>query len=141
MNYEPEKVAWGWERPEAGVGIERFAGEDGFGFLIYWRFDDYWVDVRVFEVVNHREDCGIGFQKDGAAAFPSETTSVLDAEVYAEGHVKWDGCCEIDWGNHHWCGAFWWDRQVRLMRFIHDRAFQLMGRDGEDEWLDGSPTD
>lgn len=120
--------------------IERAIHDDGFGFVIHWRFDEHWVDVKVYEVVSLYEDGKIEFQRKDSNHSPDGVDSVADAEVYADGFIKWDGCCEIDWGQSHWCGAFWWERQFKLMRYIHDRAFELMGLPGEDALSVPTPT-
>ncbi len=34
-----------------------------------------------------------------------DMTSVLHEAESMDGYVKWDGCCEIELGQPHWCGA------------------------------------
>lgn len=128
-------TAWDLERPKATEMIERVLADDGFGFVILWRYEDHWVDLKVYEVYTVDGETGeIDFSKVPDNGGETMRVPMLEADVYAEGFIKWDGCCEIDWGQSHWCGAYYWERQVKLMRHIHDRAFALMGREGDDEW-------
>lgn len=127
--------SWEYERREAVELVERVLHEDGFGFVVLWRYEDHWVDLKVYEVATVDAETGeTQFRRTPEHGGADEDVPMLEADVYADGFIKWDGCCEIDWGSSHWCGAYWWERQVKLMRYLHDRAFELMGRSGDDEW-------
>ena len=70
------------------------------------------------------------------------TTDLSQAEPYLEGFIKWDGCCELDQGKPHWCSAHHVQKHCDLLRYLYERAPQLMNREPEEPWGDSvSPND
>jgi len=67
----------------------------------------------------------------------------LGCVEYLECLIKWDSCSHFWFGDDdsylHLCGVGNFNNHVKLMRWLYDKAFELMGRkpqDGE-EWRDG----
>lgn len=98
---------------------ERIFGE--FGFVLRWSVLDHWADVEVFEIV--------GYELDG-----DDKEEMLSDDVYLVGYVKWDGCTELDMGCPHWCGPSNYIKHCNLLKHIYLKAFELMGREPEEEW-------
>jgi len=106
-----------------------------FGFRIKWSYLPHWTDFKVYRIIGRTLDGIPQFQKEGASTAPTFFTNEKGAVVYAEGYIKWDGCNEIDWGCHHLCGASYLKGHIKLIRYLHDRAMELMGSN-EDPWED-----
>ena len=110
---------------------------DGFGFTVRWRWrNDSWMDFETFEVAGIEGDEGgtklydrKDWQKSG-----DEVASIDDAQVYCSGYIKWDGCAEIDFGSHHFCGARCFKKHIALMKWLYVRTYELLGRDPLDPW-------
>lgn len=104
-----------------------------FGFRIKWTYQTHWTDFKAYRIIGRTLDGIPQFQKEGASTAPTFFTDEKGAEVYAEGYIKWDGCNEIDWGRNHLCGAYHLKEHIKLIRYLHDRAMELMGSN-EDPW-------
>lgn len=117
---------------EQTVTTEDILGD--FGFRVRWSSDPYRAKAEVFEIVSRNADDWVaGFDlREGPRK--GSTTDIDEAELYAVGFVKWDGCSEIDQGQPHWCGPAEYKRHIRLLEYIYRRAFELMGREAESDW-------
>lgn len=112
-------------------------------FFARWSVTDSWADVRVLKIVN-RADGGAPLfhgdedHPDHASVPPAQWWEISDldkAEVYLEGHVKWDGCTELGSVDRpHWCGVNGFKNHCALLRYIWERAFSLMGREQDEPW-------
>lgn len=114
--------------------IEDVLGE--FGFRLRWRVSDCWADVEAFHVESIFDEGGLNrreFWMQGARG-QEWTPDIDNAEHYLKGHVKWDGCTELDMGCPHWCGPDQYALHCALLKHIYTRAFELMGREPEDPW-------
>ena len=144
-----EKVDHGERTEWTHVTEHVLHDEDGmFGFYVRWSVAHHWANVDVFEIESMRAP-----DTDGAppiALFAADeahrpvgigpcgtAASIAEAEKYLSGHVKWDGCAELNQRCPHWCGVTDFVRHVVLLRYIYERAFELMGRppspDGDNE--------
>lgn len=66
----------------------------------------------------------------------------VDLELYLTCSIKWDGCCHFWFGEReddgqqdgylHMCGVRSFKNHFRLMKELYQRAFELMGREPED---------
>jgi hypothetical protein len=108
-----------------------------FGFRMVWSVSDLWADVTAYEITGRgMEENAPLFERKGATCGPDHVESHEDAEEYLDGYVKWDGCTELDMGRPHWCGPYGYKKHCALLRYIYERAFQLMGREPDDAWID-----
>ncbi len=54
---------------------------------------EYKVEYKIYEVEGQGKDGDPFFHRAGEASHPSSgEVALADAEIYAQGHVKWDGC-------------------------------------------------
>ena len=119
------------------ITIDNCGATGTLGFVVLWGVSDSWANVSVFEV----EDAGSEILGEDIRLFltPSNGMNFTDdirlAAPYIDGHVKWDGCSELDQGCPHWCGPANYKAHIVLLEFIYRRAMDLMGRgDGELPW-------
>lgn len=63
----------------------------------------YWIDFQIFQVVCADEQGRKEFNRLGAAFSPDPVGSYDEAQPVATGHVKWDGCMEVDIEDGHTC--------------------------------------
>lgn len=63
----------------------------------------HWVDFQIFEVIGYDSDGEKRkfFNRKDAQSLPDPVYSYDEAEVVAEGFVKWDGCTQFDVGSVH----------------------------------------
>jgi hypothetical protein len=87
----------------------------GFGFLVVADVDDYAMRFKLYEIV------GVGtetesdvryFERDGATIGGDFVIDPAEATIWAEGHIKWDGCSEWDIAHFHSCGQKGLARQL-----------------------------
>lgn len=121
---------------EPRVTVEDVLGE--FGFRLRWRVKDYWADVEAFEVEAIFDPGGLNRREflERNSSGGEWTPDIDNAEHYLKGHVKWDGCTELDMGCPHWCGPDAYARHAALLKHIYHRAFELMGRVPDEKWPD-----
>ena len=107
-----------------------------FGFTLRWKADDYRAEFEVFAITGEAgQEVPIPtYDRRGAMSTPDPVESIEQAEIYLEGHVKWDGCSEIDMGQEHWCGPLEWKAHCALLEHVYKRAFELMQREPEESW-------
>ena len=99
----------------------------GFGFRLKWEFQSYWASVKAYEITSYDDDDNIYFHKKDALCSSDEVENIDDADIYLEGHVKWDGCSELQQGQHyHWCGVNGYKKHIALLDYIYNRAMELM---------------
>ena len=120
------------------------------GFTIAWTFDDdprgegiFFVNFKAYEVAYSESRIGDGpvdtrphYDRAGSTdnSIDNMTPDLAEAEVYASGYMKWDGCCTVSLGDGvHMCGQESWQAHVDLMAYLWRRAGELMG----DRVLDG----
>jgi hypothetical protein len=116
------------QEPLPVVTTEEVLGE--FGFRLTWSALPHWAGVTAHEIVAREADTG-------APCFGqcnSISTTVEGVEPYLNGSVKWDGCTELDMGCPHWCGPDGYAKHILLLQHIYRRAFELMGREPEEDW-------
>ena len=114
--------------------IEDILGE--FGFRLVWSISAYWADVKAYEITSRNPDGTPNFNREGWGSLPDPVPTIDLAEMYLDGRVRWDGCSELDQGCPHWCVADQFKRHCNLLRYIYERAFELMDRDCPDPWND-----
>jgi hypothetical protein len=61
-------------------------------FAVRIKPGDYSVDYEIFEIVGTTLNGEILFERDGATSRPDAVESIDEAQLYAHGSVKWDGC-------------------------------------------------
>jgi len=113
--------------------VEDILGD--FGYRLAWSVSDHWADVVVYEIVGRDENNKALFNNKEAVSEP-DVESHAEAEPVLTGFVKWDGCSQFDMGNQHLCGADSFTKHIALLRHIYHRAFELMGREMYDEWVE-----
>jgi len=108
------------------VLTEDILGE--FGFRVVWSYQPHWTDVKVYSIES-REGIEGGaplFERKDAKHSQDTVTEIADAEVYLEGYLKWDGCNELDQGDHHFCGVDQIIKHCMLLQYLWRRAHELM---------------
>lgn len=119
--------------------VEDILGE--FGFTLRWRVLPHWADVVAFDKAG--VECGEPpralYLRKGAKNGEDNVYTLDEAEPYLEGHVKWDGCTELNMGQPHWCGRDGYRKHCDLLQYIYVRSQQLM--DKSDPELFGGPWD
>lgn len=112
--------------------IERIAsdgslGGSGIGSFVarfYWKAQDgdvTWVDFEIFECTATLMDGTEQYARVGADAGWDTVSSLDEAEPVAHGHVKWDGCMELDVTYSHFCSL----GGMRALFAAIDRTRQL----------------
>jgi hypothetical protein len=119
------------------ITIEDVLGD--YGFRLVWSVEDHWADVTAYEITcrstGKLADPGQPmFNRADWHSLPDPVESHEQAEVYLSGFVKWDGCSEPDQGRPHWCGARGFKKHCALLRYIYERAFDLMDREPDEPW-------
>ena len=113
--------------------VEDVLGE--FGFRVAWEPKEYMADFKVFEVVAICQGAPEFEIVDGKGE--DFTPDISLAQEYMNGTIKWDGCSHIySAGYWHMCGMSSFAKHVALMKYLHRRAFELMGREPDDKWAD-----
>ena len=104
-----------------------------FGFTVNWTNpnDGYSVCFMAYEIASdycQHADGRVDTRPHYMAAGQDLTDNLDDAEVYASGHIKWDGCSEVSFGegSAHLCGHGCWQAHVDLMAYLWRRAGELM---------------
>jgi len=69
---------------------------------------DYHVDFKIYVIEGRKEDGTPLFHEKGKRSSPAPVDKLVDADVYAHGGVKWDGCSnwsidELDRCMLHFC--------------------------------------
>lgn len=67
----------------------------------------FWVDFCIWPIIGCNADTPDApqYQRKGSTFSPDTVESTDDAELLAEGFLKWDGCNEVHWGeeDQHCC--------------------------------------
>lgn len=91
-----------------------------------------WVDFTAWRTVACEAGTGKHFfQRAGSSFSPDCIESFRGAETLVSGHMKFDGCNEIEWGDHasHCCGVDDRRNQHALLELIlRTIAVRIMGR-------------
>lgn len=90
---------------------KQVGAEDGllgsYTLCLYWNPTDegkvIWVDFELFGVIAAGSDGSLSYQKRDSEWWPNYCDDLASAEVAAEGHVKWDGCMDLDITSTHLC--------------------------------------
>jgi len=101
---------------------------------LLWEVDHHWASVKAFKVVAIEDEDRPLFDLEEKTNGNHTTEDVAKASPYLGGFVKWDGCTELDQGRPHWCGPREYIQHFNLLRFIYERAFELMGREPEESF-------
>lgn len=112
-----------------------------FGFRIRWRYQSHWADVDVWQIAGRDIEGVPLFERNGATDGMGMVQEIEAAEMYLTGFIKWDGCAELDQGNHHWCGIHDFKKHADLLQWLWIRSGQLLeGRDVMvyPDWKDAS---
>jgi hypothetical protein len=116
---------------ELSVFVEDIFGE--FGFRVVWETDGFSAKFKVYEITG-RDNIGALFNlADWRGPFDKTPTEV-EAEVYLDGFIKWDGCTEVVAADYHWCGPDGYQKHQYLLYYLYNKAFELMGREPEEKW-------
>ena len=124
------------------------------GFTVAWSYDEdmdgrgvFYVNFKAYEIGYDMSRIGDGpvdtrphyARANSTASSPIEdmTPDLDEAEVYAHGSIKWDGCSTV-WISDgvHLCGQGSWQAHIDIMAHLWRRAGELMrGNTLEDEFL------
>lgn len=134
------------------MNIETLKHIGDCGFTVAWSYDEdphgrgvFYVTFKAYEVAY--DECQINdgpvdtrphYTRAGATSSDEDkTTDLDDAEVYAHGSIKWDGCSTVWLGDGvHMCGQGSWQAHIDLMVYLWKRAGEIMqGNTLEDEFL------
>jgi hypothetical protein len=103
-----------------------------FGFRVVWEYLPHWCDFKVYALASHDDDGPVFRRKDQPDSMDL-VPSVADAEIYAEGYIKWDGCSHVERHECHLCGANSFKMEMALLKYLYCRAMALMNST-EDPW-------
>lgn len=109
--------------------VEDLTDNDGFGWRVKWRVSSHQAEFWAYEVtgVCLGDDAGKPlFHRNGAQSSPDDVLLIDEAEVFAHGRVKWDGCSDWTRDYCHHCSADAIEWEVQLMRYIYCRASELI---------------
>lgn len=83
----------------------------------------FWIEFKVYKISAIGDDGTLYYGING------DDAEELNPEYwYAKGHIKWDGCMEIDLSNH-FCG---WSKEFgELFKDIYLQAAEIMGEENE----------
>ena len=102
-------------------------------FVVEWSGDTLCVNFEVWEIVGHCTDGSLLFVRKGATDSGDMVEQAREAEVYAHGCIKWDGCSHVyigendDGGGYlHLCGRGSWQAHIAIMAHLWTRAGQLL---------------
>lgn len=114
--------------PERKTLTEDILGD--FGFRVVWSYLPHWADVKVYSIEARGMDDGTTpmFPREGRTNSGDHVLDISEAEVYLQGHLKWDGCNELDQGSHHFCEEEQLIKHCLLLRYLWQKAHQLMER-------------
>ncbi len=97
----------------------------GMGWLVRYEHSDTWMSFKAYEVMCTAIDgTDKQFHLKGARDGMSSTPDPDKADCL-DGFVKWDGCCEIDLGQPHWCGAGDVAQFCEVVRELHKLCLLL----------------
>jgi len=114
------------------ITIEDVLGE--LGFRVRWSVVSHWADFKVYRIVGGSDKPL--FRKKDYHSSDENVESIKDADLYLDGHIKWDGCSTIIIKENHFCGASDFKLLQNLMKYLYTRAATLMGReDLADPWI------
>lgn len=109
-------------------------------FTIRWDIGDSRVCFDVWEVAA-RECLADGvmgppeYEKDGTSNGEALTQNPLEAERYASGSIKWDGCSEVTFAESlHLCGRSCWQAHIAVVAYLWRRAGELQRSPLPDEF-------
>jgi hypothetical protein len=109
-----------------------FVDRPRFGFRVRWDASDYTATFTVYEITELQatdDDLVPMFERKGTGT--GTVASIDEAEPYFAGHVKWDGCANLDGFAVHTCEPMEWKLVGALLKYLWGRAVVLMHRDGE----------
>ena len=65
---------------------------EDLGFFVTAEPFDYYVEFKIYQVEGVMENGQPLFHQLGAISYPAPVDQIEEAEIYASGSVKWDGC-------------------------------------------------
>lgn len=112
---------------DAKTAGEKFLDVGPFGWLVRYQHSAHWLDFQAYEVASEDGDGGRLYLKKDWTSSGDMVSSLDEAEVTIDGHVKWDGCCEMSFGDHrpHFCGAGDVEEYTTVMRELHKLCLLL----------------
>ena len=99
-----------------------------YTFVVY--VHDYNCEFLIYEI-NSQDDENYYWLKDGAMSSMEETVSLINAEIYCDGWVKWDGCSDWSFGDYHFCSK----EQAMRVGIIMGIAYDLT-KEHCPNWMD-----
>lgn len=116
----------------------RKTSEEAIGgkFFVLWETEDTFAQITVHKIAG-RDAAGLPLF-DGSSGLHTGDTDV--AEVYLEGFIKFDGEASLDQAAPHWEGLDDFKAHTALLRYLYERAFDLMGREPGQPWEDEAPA-
>lgn len=110
--------------------------KDDIGFAIRLAhgegFPEGWADFEIYEIVGWPHGPKPGdparfFAERGAMSSVDMVPAIEDAELFASGSVKWDGCLELDLKDrHHMCGRRGGEAFGKMLVAIWDEASKFL---------------
>jgi hypothetical protein len=112
-----------------GYAAEEILGE--LGFHILWQIYSHVAEFIVIQVTAVEMDNNKAHYDTNSPG--GSTDDITQAEIYLKGSVKWDGCSDIHFGYHHWCGPEYWAKHMLLMEHLYKTSFIRMEREAADD--------
>ena len=82
----------------------------------------------------------VEFEVEEIIGRTNEDNEIRETQPYLKCYIRWDSCSHFWFGDGggylHLCGVEYYKKHVELIRWLYDKAFELMGekpRSGE-EW-------
>ncbi len=99
-----------------------------FGFRVEWHYASHYANVKAFNIEARGMDASRTpmFPRKDSYTSPDHVLETENAEPYLEGTLKWDGCSDINQGDHHGCDEQFFIKHSLLLRYLWTRAHQLM---------------
>lgn len=101
-------------------------------FLVRWRVDGLRASFRAYKVAATCDGVRL-YTRAGAVDSTDHVEDPEQAELYASGVVKWDGCGEVTFGEAlHLCGRGSWQAHIELVAYLWCRVGELVHTHGDD---------
>jgi hypothetical protein len=114
-------------------GDERHLADLGYVLSYGYERDDrdgnaYLMNWRAYAVVGETETGRKFFNRAGYTSSPDPVDTIEEAQIFAEGSVKWDGCCNFEFTDVplHTCSRADAGDLGRLLEAIYDLAAEEM---------------
>lgn len=115
--------------------VEHIGGE--LGFTVLYDLHEYHCEFTIVEIIAlecppgqmHGDPEARHYTRKGASSNMDTTRDVNEGEHYITGHVKWDGCSNIDFGDDgrlHLCGGDAITQLADTLKVVYNRCGELM---------------